>query len=116
MTAAEKKRLRRQSLQLLRLGYAPQQVAEQLAISERTLRRWVALAKEELAQTYVFRSGDGLVHNRAEIDGLLRANLQEIERLRERENLSIRESLALLRERRAVAESLMRLTGSAELM
>ena len=115
MTAAERKRLRRQALGLLRLGYPFQQIAEQMEISERTLRRWVALAKEELAETYVIRDGDGLVGNRAEIDGLLRSNLREIERLRERD-LSVRESLALLRERRAVAEALARLTGANELM
>ena len=86
-----------------------------MAISERTLRRWVARAREEVAADYVIRDGDGLVGNRAEIDGLLRANLQEVERLRERGNLSVRESLALLRERRAVAEALGRLTGANEL-
>ena len=116
MTAAEKKRLRRQALELVRLGNPPQQVAEELQVSERTLRRWVKLAKEELAQEYVFvRSGDGVVHSRAEVDDLLRKNLQEIERLRQRGNLSVRESLALLRERRAVAEALGRLTGANEL-
>ena len=115
MTAAEKKQLRRHCLGLLRLGYPSAQVAEQMAISHRTLRRWVALAREEVAADYVIRDGDGLVGNRAEIDGLLRANLREIERLRERE-LTVRESLALLRERRAVAESLARLTGANEMM
>ena len=107
--------MRRRCLGLLRLGYPSAQVAEQMGCSERTLRRWVALAREEVAADYVIRDGDGVVGNRAEIDGLLRANLQEIERLRERQ-LSTRETLAILRERRAVAESLMRLTGSAELM
>ena len=115
MTAAEKRRLRRQALGLARLGYPLQQIAEQQGISERTLRRWLALAREELAQTYIVRDGDGLVGNRAEIDDLLRRNLRELERLQEGP-LTTRETLAILRERRAVAESLMRLTGSAELM
>ena len=86
-----------------------------MEISERTLRRWVAVAREEVAADYVIRDGDGVVGNRAEIDGLLRANLQEIERLRERQ-LSTRETLAILRERRAVAEALGRLTGANEMM
>ena len=59
LTAAEKKRLRRRCLGLLRLGYPSQQIAEQMAISERTLRRWVALAREEVAADYVIRDGDG---------------------------------------------------------
>ena len=100
---------------MLRLGYPFQQVAEQMAVSERTLHRWVALAREEVAADYVTRDGDGLVGNRAEIDGLLRRNLRELEGLLDGQ-LSVRERLAILRERRAVAESLMRLTGSAELM
>ena len=107
--------MRRHCLGLLRLGYPVQQIAEQMEISERTLRRWVALAREEVAADYVIRDGDGLVGNRAEIDGLLRANLQEIERLRERQ-LSVRESLALLRERRAIAGAMARLTGANEMM
>ena len=115
MTAAEKKRLRRHALQLLRLGHPVQQVSEQMEISERTLRRWVALAREEVAADYVIRDGDGLVGNRAEIDGLLRSNLRTIEELQQRD-LSVREQLALMRERRAVAEALGRLTGANELM
>ena len=115
MTAAERKQLGRHCLGLLRLGYPVWQVAQQMGISERTLRRWVARAREEVAADYVVRDGDGLIGNRAEIDGLLRANLREIERLREGQ-LSVRESLALLRERRAVAEALGRLTGANEMM
>ena len=115
MTAADKKRLRRQALALVRLGNPPQQVAEEMQVSERTLRRWVKLAKEELAQEYVFvRSGDGVVHSRAEVDDLLRRNLRELERLQEGQ-LTVRERLAIIRERRAVAESLARLTGSNEM-
>jgi DNA-binding transcriptional regulator LsrR (DeoR family) len=97
------------------LGYRSHEIAAALGISERTLRRWIARAREEVAADYVIRDGGGLVGNRAEVDGLLRANLREIERLRERE-LSVRESLALLRERRAVAEALSRLTGANEMM
>ena len=97
------------------MGYPLQEIAAQQGISERSLRRWLALAKEELAQTYMVRGGDGLVGDRAEVDGLLRANLQELQRLMEGP-LTVRERLAILRERRAIAESLMRLTGSAELM
>ena len=115
MTAAEKKRLRRQALGLARMGYPLQEIAAQQGISERTLRRWLALAKEELAQTYMVRDGDGLVGNRAEVDDLLRRNLRELERLQE-EPLSVRERLAIIRERRAVAEALGRLTGANEMM
>ena len=86
-----------------------------MMISERSLRRWLALAKEELAQTYVFALADGLVHSRAEIDGLLRRNLRELEGLLEGP-VTVRERLAIIRERRAVAEALGRLTGANEMM
>ena len=116
MSTADKKRLRRYALRLSRTGFRPVDIAVELGLSERTIRRYIERAKLELADDFMLRGGDGLVGDRAEVDDLLRANLRMIETLRERGNLSVREELALLRERRAVAETLMRLTGSAEMM
>ena len=87
----------------------------ELGLSERTIRRYIERAKVELADDWHLRSGDWLGDHRAEIDDLLRRNLRELEHLQEGQ-LTVRERLAILRERRAVAEALGRLTGANELM
>ena len=85
------------------------------ACPERTIRRYIERAKVELADDWHLRSGDWLGDHRAEVDDLLRANLRELERLQEGP-LTVPQRLSILRERRAIAETLMRLTGSAEMM
>ena len=114
-TTVEKKRLRRHALRLSRTGFRPVDIAAELGVSERTVRRYIERARLELADDFMLRGGDGLVGDRAEVDDLLRANLRELERLQE-SPLSVRERLAILRERRAVAEALGRLTGANEMM
>ena len=105
MSAADKNILRHRALALSRLGYRSSQIGEVLEVSERTARRYVHEAREQLVRDHSPYSAQHLV----DLDQQLRRLLRTVEGISANAALTPHQRLRAVAVEMQIIEKLARL-------